>query len=219
MGTDTEAFTPGAFWTPASAREAAGRMTGVYDSPEFQAVASQMQRDVVERAKGGTFHAEPATPAKATGAVALDACRFRRGRQADIPRMVELMMNADLPPLFIEEFIGGFCVVEHAGGVIGCGGLELYDDCGVIRSIVVDDAARGIGLGARIARLLEDDARASGTNDLYLFTAEAHPFWLHLGFIDMPLDEWRIEPRASWQYRFVAPLEDVIPVYGMWKRA
>lgn len=219
MGTDTETFAPGAFWTPASAREAVDRMTAAYDSPQFQVMASQMRSDIAEQVKAGTFHAVPARPAQATGAVAIDACRFRRGRLDDIPRLVELMINADLPPLFIEEFIGGFCVVEQAGAVIGCGGLELYDDCGVIRSIVVDDTARGIGLGARMAQLLVEDARASGGNDVYLFTADAHPFWLHLGFIDMPLDRWRPEPRACWQYRFVAPLQDVMPVYPMWKRA
>ncbi len=98
---------------------------------------------------------------------------------------MQLIASANLPPLFIEEFLPGFAVVEHEGEIVGCGGLELYGDSGVIRSIVTDEAARGLGLGRRISELLIDDARAFGATDLYLFTMDAWEFWKHLGFVDV----------------------------------
>ena len=109
-------------------------------------------------------------------------------------------MNRDSPsssstassrPLFITEFVEGFVAAEHDGIVIGCGRLEIYGDCGVIRSVVVDENARNKRIGERIAELLIADARAAGATDLYLFTMHAARFWRRLGFQDAPIATWK----------------------------
>jgi N-acetylglutamate synthase-like GNAT family acetyltransferase len=125
-----------------------------------------------------------------------------------------------LPPLFIEEFVPGFLVVEHEGELIGCGGNEIYGDSAVIRSVVVHERARGSGLGGEIARLLTDDARSFGARDLYLFTLDAHDFWLRAGFRDVSLDAWKDEAREQWQYQFCSRFPEAVHgVYSMWSPA
>lgn len=145
---------------------------------------------------------------------------FRPALPSDVPRMVELMAAAHLPPLFIEEYLDGFIAAELEGAVIACGGIERYDDCAVIRSVVVDDTGRGRGLGGRLAALLMARAREAGASDLYLFTADALPFWRHYDFEEVALEDWKTAPRACWQYQFIAQNRDLVPdVRSMWRKA
>jgi N-acetylglutamate synthase-like GNAT family acetyltransferase len=150
-----------------------------------------------------------------------ESARLRRAAAADVPRMVELIAGANLPPLFVEEYLAGFLVAESGETVIACGGLEMYGDCGVIRSVVVDERARGQGLGLRIAETLMDDARQTGATDLYLFTMDAWPFWRRLGFADVTFEEWKNPARACWQYRLLEENRDMIPegIHTMWRTA
>jgi len=146
---------------------------------------------------------------------------MRRAAPADIPRMVELIAGANLPPLFISEYLDGFAVGEQGGQVVGCGGIEMYGSSAVIRSIVVGERMRGTGLGRKLSELLMSDAKAAGATDLYLFTADAHDFWQHLGFVDIALGDWKAEARVNWQYQFISQNADLIggEIYTMWRKA
>ncbi len=146
------------------------------------------------------------------------AVGFRRARAEDVPRFIELIAGASMPPLFVEDHIGGFVAAERDGAIIGCGGVEIYDDCAVIRSVVVDESARGLGLGRQLVDLLIADARTAVTTDLYLFTGDAWAFWKGLGFVDVTFDEWKAAPRMCWQYQFLSQNTDVDwDVHTMWR--
>jgi amino-acid N-acetyltransferase len=145
---------------------------------------------------------------------------YRPARAGDVARMAELIAAAHLPSLFIEEYLDGFIAAQQGDEVIACGGIEIYDDCGVIRSVVVDESGRGLGLGGRLAELLMEKGRNAGVTDLFLFTADALPFWQHYGFVEVTLDAWKDPPRASWQYQFISQNHDLIPeVHTMWRKA
>jgi amino-acid N-acetyltransferase len=145
---------------------------------------------------------------------------WRRGRLDDVSRFVELIAAANLPPLFIAEYIDGFVAAERDGEVIACGGIEMYERCAVIRSVVVDASGRGLGLGARLCDRLEQDARDAGATDIYLFTAEALEFWKRRGYVETGLDGWPAPPRMSWQYQFVSQNQDIVgEAHAMWREA
>lgn len=147
---------------------------------------------------------------------------MRRAQEEDIPRIVQLIVSANLPPLFVPEYLGGFVVAEQDGDVVACGGLEMYASCGVIRSVVVDERLRGTGVGKRLWQLLEADARNTAATDLYLFTGDAHDFWQRLGFEDKALDDWKPEAQINWQYQFISQNGDLfgddLPS-SMWRAA
>ncbi len=217
-------FIPGEYWTRERATDAVRRMSERMASPDMQAM---MQAIADGAADGG----DPAALAAALGATApasiasptpvrAAACIYRRGRPADVTRFAQLIIAGELPPMFIEEFVEGFVAAEHDDVIIGCGGLEVYGDCGVIRSVVVEERARGLRIGERMAELLMDDARAAGVTGLYLFTMHARPFWRRLGFVDTPLDVWRDPPRVSWQYQFISQHPQAAgDVHSMWRAA
>ena len=145
---------------------------------------------------------------------------FRDARAGDVPRMAELMAAAHLPPLFIEEHLAGFVAGDRAGELIACGGIEMYEDCAVIRSVVVDESGRGLGLGGKLAEMLMTNARNAGATDFYLFTADALPFWQRYDFAEITFEEWKDAPRACWQYQFLSQNRDLVPdVHTMWRKA
>jgi hypothetical protein len=50
---------------------------------------------------------------------------FRAALPADIPRMSEMIAAAELPPIFVEEFLDGFLAAERGGELLACGGVEI----------------------------------------------------------------------------------------------
>ncbi len=220
-----ETFIPGSYWTPDRAEAAAARMSATMNAPEMQALLAAI---AASAADGGDPAAAAATAAEAAppappldGPIDPAAVIIRRGRIEDVPALVQLIVHGELPPLFIEEFVEGFCVAEHRGQLIACGGNEYYGpECAVIRSVVAHERARGLRLGGRVARLLVEDARAFGAKDIYLFTMHAADFWRHIGFRDHPLDRWRPEVRVNWQYIFCSTFLDAArDVKAMWMPA
>jgi N-acetylglutamate synthase-like GNAT family acetyltransferase len=196
-------------------------MRALSESPEMTAMMDAIASGMDEGADPAAVAASMsgvASPRK-DGRIDAAACTYRRGRADDVPALAQLIVAGELPPLFIVEFAEGFVVVEHDGEIVGCGGLEVYEErCGVIRSVVVDERLRGMHVGEKIAQLLTEDARAAGITDLYLFTMHAHPFWQRLGYVDVSLDAWKQAPRVCWQYQFISRYPEAgKDVFVMWR--
>jgi amino-acid N-acetyltransferase len=145
---------------------------------------------------------------------------LRRATAADVPRMIELIAGANLPPLFVAENLEGFVAAEREGAVVGCAGIELFGQCAVIRSVVIDEAVRGTGLGRRVYEALLAKAAAALVTDLYLFTEDARDFWEHVDFQVITFEDWKTEARMNWQYQFLSQNRDLVEgVIPMWRRA
>jgi amino-acid N-acetyltransferase len=82
-----------------------------------------------------------------------------------------------------------FVVADRAGCVVGCAELApLGPDLAEVRSLVVDDEARGEGVGRRLIVELTSRAQAAGYEQLCAFTHG--PAWFcRLGFSIVP-HEW-----------------------------
>jgi amino-acid N-acetyltransferase len=117
----------------------------------------------------------------------------RRARTSDVPKIVELV-----EPLVARRILLGkervdlygsvqeFRIAESADGeVIGCGALHvMWEDLGEVRTLAVDDAWLGQGVGHALLDALEQDARELGLSRLFCLTFEVHFFSRH-GFEDM----------------------------------
>jgi N-acetylglutamate synthase-like GNAT family acetyltransferase len=216
-------FVPGAYWTRERARRAVDQMAQRFASPQMQdflhrvAAGSSDGNDsaarAAEMAVGVAAPISPGTPVSAA------ACHYRRGRASDIAALARIISQGGMPPLFIEEFVEGFVAVQHEGETIACGGLEIYDDCGVIRSVVVDAHARGQGIGERIVALLVEDGRCANLTQIYLTTVHARPLFARLSFVDAPFETWAQAPRVCWQYQFLTQHpQAAVGVYAMVRR-
>lgn len=67
----------------------------------------------------------------------------------------------------------------------GLVGLEIYGRFGLLRSLLVAEASRGLGLGKRLVKFAEQKAKEQGVEELYLLTFSARNFFLKLGYCDL----------------------------------
>ena len=124
----------------------------------------------------------------------------RRARLADVEairrineRYARRGILLSRTPEEIAEQIPAFRVAELDGEVCGIAALRNYGDgLGELRSLAVDEAAQGRGLGDMLVRAIVRDARDARINALYVLTANPGYFSLH-GFEEV---DWDAVPTA-----------------------
>ncbi|WP_019815443.1 amino-acid N-acetyltransferase [Saccharomonospora saliphila] len=116
---------------------------------------------------------------------------IRRARIADV-RGIKALVDADAGEVLLEkelitlyEDVQEFWVAELGGELVGCGALHvLWEDLAEIRTVAVDRAARGHGIGHALVRRLIDHARELGLTRLFVLTFETAFFARH-GFAEI----------------------------------
>jgi amino-acid N-acetyltransferase len=111
----------------------------------------------------------------------------------DVPAIHHLLeiyaAQGNLLPRTLSELyrhLRDFFVIEADGRVAACGALEIFtDDLGEVRSLVVDDAWKGRGLGRMLVERLIAEARAIGLKRLMALTY-VPAFFHKLGFQTVP---------------------------------
>jgi arsenite methyltransferase len=96
--------------------------------------------------------------------------RIRPALAADLEAIERLLEGAGLPSDDTATHLAGFVVAEGTGGLRGCAGMEAYGPDALFRSLAVDPAARGRGLGRALLRQLVARARASGVRRAWALT-------------------------------------------------
>ena len=111
----------------------------------------------------------------------------RRARTADIRGIADLVDRyADRRILLAKERVTlyedvqEFRVAEIAGALAGCGALHvMWEDLAEVRTLAVDPAWRGHGVGSRLLAALVDQARELGVRRLFCLTFEVDFFTRH----------------------------------------
>lgn len=115
----------------------------------------------------------------------------RRARTSDIPhikRLVDtyagkILLEKNLVTLY--EAVQEFWVAERHGEVLGCGALHvLWSDLGEVRTVAVDPAVKGRGVGHAIVDRLLEVARELQLSRLFVLTFETEFFSRH-GFTEI----------------------------------
>jgi amino-acid N-acetyltransferase len=112
---------------------------------------------------------------------------IRRARATDvraIRRLVDMYAGQLLvkPTVTLFEDVQEFWVAEalETGDVVGCGALHvMWEDLAEVRTVAVDPACRGQGVGHRIVTRLLDTARELGVRRVFCLTFEVAFFSQH----------------------------------------
>ncbi len=91
-----------------------------------------------------------------------DEVIVREATKADWPNIAVLLARADLPLAGAEDHLSGFVVAVRGEEVLGCAGLERYGTTGLLRSVAIGAAERGLGLGARLRGAHSATGRGAG---------------------------------------------------------
>ena len=117
----------------------------------------------------------------------------------------DLLTKANLPVEGVKKAIGLFVVAELKGNVVGVAGVERCGDFGLLRSVAVDPAVRGRGVGAAMTKWLIADSEATGLNALYLLTTTAEDYFPSFGFEETARDTVPAEIQQSSEFKDICP--------------
>lgn len=111
---------------------------------------------------------------------------IRRARTSDVTAIHRLIglyrgdrILLDKAPVTLYEDVQEFRVADD-GSVVGCGALHvMWEDLAEVRTLAVDPARRGQGLGDRLLAVLLDTARAVGVARVFVLTFAVDFFTRH----------------------------------------
>jgi amino-acid N-acetyltransferase len=123
-----------------------------------------------------------------------EAFTVRRARTGDVAALRRLLdaytrdgRLLDKATVTLYEDIQEFWVAERAddGRVVGCGALHvMWEDLAEVRTLAVDPAVKGAGVGHRLLERLLETARELGVRRVFCLTFEVEFFGRH-GFVEI----------------------------------
>ena len=108
--------------------------------------------------------------------------RVEPATPADAPEVEALLSASGLPVEGAAEALSLGVVARDEGRVVAAAAVERFGGAGLLRSVVVDPAHRGTGLGRQIVAAAEDLARRDGARELYLLPETAIDWFPRLGY-------------------------------------
>lgn len=100
----------------------------------------------------------------------------------DMPAVYDLLVRSGLPLDGLSEHAATTLVGRQDQTIVGSAALEIYGASALLRSVAVDVALRGHGLGQRLTQAALDLARQHGVGEVYLLTETAGEFFPRFGF-------------------------------------
>jgi amino-acid N-acetyltransferase len=101
---------------------------------------------------------------------------------SDFDVVAALLERERLPIAGLQDHFDQMLVARDGGRIVGCAALELYEDGALLRSVAVDAAHRGTGLGSELTRAALRLAMQRGIAAVYLLTTTAERFFPTFGF-------------------------------------
>ncbi len=100
----------------------------------------------------------------------------------DLEEIVNLLKENALPFDDIGSSDIQFSVIKSEGELIACGGLEIFDEVALLRSVAIKDGFKSRGIGAKIVELLLTEAKRNKVKSVYLLTTTAVNYFERKGF-------------------------------------
>jgi amino-acid N-acetyltransferase len=122
-----------------------------------------------------------------------------------------LLHAANLPTEDITDgHLHNFWGYVADGKVIGVVGLEPFTDRGLLRSLTVDPAHRGCGLGKQLVHHAEQMALRMAMRELFLLTDSAQEFFETLGYARTNRQNAPVEIRSSREFAELCPSSSLL---------
>jgi amino-acid N-acetyltransferase len=124
----------------------------------------------------------------------------------DAIRYVEDLLSAnDLPAADVRAKPDCFYVGYDGDAPVCAGGVERYGADGLLRSVVVEQSARGRGIGTALCDELEARAAADGVETLYLLTTTATDFFAGRGYVEVAREDAPPAIRGTTEFAELCP--------------
>ena len=98
---------------------------------------------------------------------------------------------------------------EENGQTIGVGGLEIFGDQALLRSVAVKKEFQGKGLGKEMVAQIEQAARESAIKSFYLLTNTAPEFFRSIGYQQIDRNDFAEPLKQTAQFAGLCPVSAV----------
>lgn len=102
--------------------------------------------------------------------------------ESDISPIIELLRECNLPVSDVESGKQDFIIAETNGIIVGCIGLEVYGENGLLRSFAVKQSFRNQKTGEKLYRKILQLCDEKGVKQLFLLTTTAEGYFEKSGF-------------------------------------
>lgn len=129
-----------------------------------------------------------------------------RLRAGDLVQLENLLLGNNLPVEDCAEQAQHFYGIFDDNDLIAAGGLEPAANVALLRSVVVHEQYRGLGLGKSIIEYLIRLAESEGRESVYLLTETAATYFENLGF--KRIDRTEVPPAIADTRQFASLCPD-----------
>ena len=129
---------------------------------------------------------------------------------SDLAAMEALLAANQLPTAGLKDSIGTALVARVGSRTIGCAALEVYPSGVLLRSVAVDDAWRGRGIGHQLTSAGLELARSLGVEAAYLLTTTAGDFFPRFGFARVERADVPDDVKQSVEFRSACPTSALV---------
>ena len=133
-----------------------------------------------------------------------------RASDADGPSILQLLRDSELPIDGLVDHLNTAFVARDGAAIVGCAAVEMYPDGALLRSVAVTPAARGRGVGERLAEAAITLARSLQAPALYLLTTTAESYFPRFGFVRTTRDQVPRDVQQSIEFRSACPASAIV---------
>jgi len=134
-----------------------------------------------------------------------DAVVLEQAKTEDARGILELLERSRLPLDGLMDHLATTIVARHDGRIVGSAALEMYQRAALLRSVAVDPALQGHGLGRGLTEAALRLARERGVAEVYLLTTTAATFFPKFGFREISRDAVPAAVKTSVEFTTACP--------------
>jgi len=134
-----------------------------------------------------------------------DAVVLEQAKTEDARGILELLERSRLPLDGLMDHLATTIVARQDGRIVGSAALEMYQRAALLRSVAVDPALQGHGLGRGLTEAALRLARERGVAEVYLLTTTAAMFFPKFGFREISRDAVPAAVKTSVEFTTACP--------------
>jgi amino-acid N-acetyltransferase len=125
-------------------------------------------------------------------------------------KIIDLLAAEKLPVADLPETLDNFIVAIQDGTVVGVAGVEVYGNCGLLRSLAVHPEHRGAGIAGKLLARLDNMSRLKGLSELYLLTETASAYFEQKNYIKITREDVPTAVQQSSEFSHVCPVSAIV---------
>lgn len=134
---------------------------------------------------------------------------FKEINPEDFEKVVDLLAESELDISDLKQPCIRLFQIGEKGQIAGVGGLEIYGDQALLRSVAVRKDFRGKGFGKMLVIQIEKVSILSGIKSLYLLTTTASVFFQSLGYQHITRNDFAEPLKQTAQFKGLCPASAV----------